>query len=97
MFKLHQGFLIVDVYMKMPQTLVNVTYNGQDELLDMPDVKQVVSQVENELHQEGGRLLLRKSGTEPLIRVMVESHDLTRNQQLAERVAKVIRSVSEHA
>tara|TARA_B100001094_G_C18189590_1_gene806187 strand:+ start:3284 stop:4627 length:1344 start_codon:yes stop_codon:yes gene_type:complete len=92
--RLHE--LLAD-YEKMPQTLVNVIYNGQVELLDMPDVKQVVSQVEDELKQVGGRLLLRKSGTEPLIRVMVEGHDLKYNKQLAERVAKVIRSLSEHA
>ena len=59
--------------MKMyPQKLKNVVVTDKDETLNCEEVKAAVKQVEAELG-ENGRVVLRKSGTEPLLRVMVEA------------------------
>ena len=59
--------------MKMyPQKLKNVVVTDKDETLNCEEVKKAVRQVEAELGSEG-RVVLRKSGTEPLLRVMVEA------------------------
>ncbi|WP_226940277.1 phosphoglucosamine mutase [Halomonas colorata] len=73
---------------KLPQTLINVRYTAQQghDPLEDPAVKQVVIEVEQLLGQTG-RVLLRKSGTEPLIRVMVEAVDAGQAQACAQRIA----------
>lgn len=73
---------------KLPQTLINVrikAHEGKDPL-DSTQVKSAVAQVEEQLGQDG-RVLLRKSGTEPLIRVMVEAVDAVQAQHCAEQIA----------
>lgn len=55
----------------LPQVLVNVRFEGEHNPLESKDVLTAQSEVERQLG-ERGRVLLRKSGTEPLIRVMVE-------------------------
>jgi len=57
----------------LPQTLRNVRYNGVDPL-ELEDVKRCIAAAEVELDGKG-RLLVRKSGTEPKIRVMAEGED----------------------
>ncbi|ELY20473.1 phosphoglucosamine mutase [Vreelandella titanicae] len=73
---------------KLPQTLINVRYTAQagHDPLDTPAVLQAVALVERQLGQ-AGRVLLRKSGTEPLIRVMVEAVDADRAQGSAQQIA----------
>jgi phosphoglucosamine mutase len=58
----------------LPQRLKNVRFTGKSPLLD-PDVMQAVREAET-LLEGTGRLLLRPSGTEPVIRVMAEAEDL---------------------
>ena len=55
-----------------PQQLTNVVVTDKDETLECGEVKAAVAKVEAELGSEG-RIVLRKSGTEPLLRVMVEA------------------------
>jgi phosphoglucosamine mutase len=59
---------------KYPQTMINVTIAEKVELSDYPAVATAVADVESQLGQRG-RVLLRPSGTEPKIRVMVEGED----------------------
>lgn len=56
----------------LPQLLVNVRVNDKDAVINAPSVKQAAQKVTDELGSNG-RLLLRTSGTEPLVRVMVEA------------------------
>ncbi|KXI30600.1 phosphoglucosamine mutase [Paraglaciecola hydrolytica] len=79
---------------KYPQTLINVRFNdGQDPLADAA-VQQSVVDAEQNLADKG-RVLLRKSGTEPLIRVMVEAHDALASSKWAEHIADAVRKVTE--
>jgi len=79
---------------KLPQVLLNVrlTQNNADEILDTDSVKQAVLDAESIL-ADTGRVLLRKSGTEPLIRVMVESTDSVASQAQAEHIAAAIKAL----
>ena len=74
-----------------PQVLINVRFAGGDNPLESDAVKSVAADVEKRLEGKG-RILLRKSGTEPLIRVMVECQDATLAQQCAEEIAEVVKS-----
>ncbi|MFC2332410.1 MULTISPECIES: phosphoglucosamine mutase [Haemophilus] len=74
-----------------PQVLINVRFAGGDNPLESDAVKSVAADVEKRLEGKG-RILLRKSGTEPLIRVMVECQDAELAQQCAEEIAEVVKS-----
>ena len=74
-----------------PQVLINVRFVGGENPLESDDVKSVAADVEKRLEGKG-RILLRKSGTEPLIRVMVECQDATLAQQCAEEIAEAVKS-----
>lgn len=78
---------------KLPQVLINVRLNSccPDSILSKDSVKQAVL-IAEEVLGDKGRVLLRKSGTEPLIRVMVESTDIALTQQQAEYIAEAVRA-----
>lgn len=79
---------------KYPQKLINVRYNeGANSPLEEGSVKDAVSTAESALGKSG-RVLLRKSGTEPLIRVMVESDDDMHSLKWAEFIADAVRKVA---
>lgn len=77
-----------------PQRLINVRYqNAGVDYLSHEEVK--ASQVEAETALgKRGRVLLRKSGTEPLIRVMVESDDSAESDKWAQHIAETVRKVA---
>ena len=77
---------------KLPQVLLNIrlTANNADEIIASEAVKQAVAEAETVL-SDNGRVLLRKSGTEPLIRVMVESTDPKMSQMQAEHIANAVK------
>ncbi len=80
-----------------PQVLINVTYKpkaDQTKLdLNIPQLKEAVKSAEFEL-KDAGRVLLRASGTEPKIRVMVEGQDAKLVQKLAEEISEVVKKVA---
>lgn len=76
----------------MPQVLVNVRFTGSHNPLVTEDVLNVVKQVESDLAGRG-RVLLRKSGTEPLIRIMVEGENEKQVTAMANRIAEVVKQV----
>ena len=77
---------------KLPQTLINVTV-PEGFVLEQSDPVQQESQRVQALLEGRGRLVLRPSGTEPLIRIMIEGADAAENQRLAEDIASVIRTL----
>ncbi|WP_250458921.1 phosphoglucosamine mutase [Microbulbifer litoralis] len=76
----------------LPQHMINVRLAHRDGVLDHGDVRAAVRAVEGELASRG-RVLLRPSGTEPLIRVMVEGEDRAQVEQLAGQIAEVVERV----
>ena len=79
------------VVMKFPQELINVKVADKEAVMSDDAVKVAVKAAEEALGEDG-RVLLRPSGTEPVIRVMVEAKDEQAAKQHAEAIAEVIRS-----
>ncbi len=86
LFELRQGITM------LPQLLVNVRFSGENNPLNDADVLASVDEV-NEILRGRGRVLLRKSGTEPLIRVMVEGPDMDEVTVLANKIADLVKLV----
>jgi phosphoglucosamine mutase len=78
---------------KCPQVLINVRFGGGASPLEHPTVKAASDRVTQAMAGRG-RVLLRKSGTEPLVRVMVEGEDETQVRGYAEELAKLVTEVS---
>ena len=74
---------------KYPQTMVNVRTDNRFDPDASPAIQDAVLAAENEL-AETGRVVLRASGTEPMIRVMVEGEDEDKVVALAKRLAEVV-------
>ena len=77
----------------LPQVLVNVRITKGFDLTAYPAIAEACRRVESELEGKG-RLLLRPSGTEPVIRVMVEGDDTVAIDALADEVANAIRQAA---
>jgi len=77
---------------KCPQVLVNVKVEEASNVMELPALKEAVKDVEAELNGEG-RVLLRPSGTEPLIRVMVEGRDAQQVSRLADQLADTVKKL----
>jgi phosphoglucosamine mutase len=72
-----------------PQVLINVPGVDKTKVDSDSELQKVVAEAQAELGDQG-RVLLRASGTEPLVRVMVEAQDLGTAQSWAERIARVV-------
>jgi phosphoglucosamine mutase len=72
-----------------PQVLINVPEVDKSKVDSDPELQKVVQEATTDLG-ENGRVLLRASGTEPLVRVMVEAQDAGTAQSWAERIARVV-------
>lgn len=77
----------------LPQVLINVEVADKTTVADAPSVRDAVAQVEAELG-DTGRILLRPSGTEQVVRVMVEAADEDTARQMAVRVADSVSAES---
>lgn len=75
----------------LPQVLINVRFSGENDPLNSDEVKAAIKQAEKQLGHNG-RVLIRKSGTEPLIRVMVEGCNENEVQKLAETIATAVKA-----
>lgn len=80
--------LLSDVTL-FPQTLINVRLRPDQTWQDNPRLHEETKKVETELGQTG-RVLIRASGTEPLVRVMVEAHDPSQAESCAQRIAATL-------
>ena len=75
----------------VPQKLENVRFNGAGKPLEHAEVKAAIAAGEARLNGSG-RLLVRASGTEPLIRVMAEGDDATLVAQVVRDIAGVVKA-----
>src|SRR5688572_9907806 len=78
---------------RFPQTMINVRVAKKFDLKSVPEVEDTVQRVSLRLGGDG-RVVLRPSGTEPVIRVMVEARDETDTVSCAEEIAAVVRRVA---
>lgn len=83
---------LAGVVRKLPQVLVNVPVADRIAVSESDDVARAVNAVEEELG-EAGRVLLRPSGTEQLVRVMVEAPTQQQADEVAQRLAEVVAAV----
>lgn len=83
---------LTKVMTRLPQVMVNVTVTaeGKLEFYNNDAIKQAIREEKDGLG-ENGRVLVRVSGTEPLIRVMVEGSDLNEIQTIADRLAALVK------
>jgi phosphoglucosamine mutase len=82
---------LASVMNRLPQVLINVKNVDKSRVDDNEAVQTEVRGAQSELNGVG-RVLLRKSGTEPLVRVMVEADDAARALAVAQRLADVVAS-----
>ena len=81
------------VMTKYPQTLVNVRIKEKIDLAQNTEIQKAVKAAEKQMG-ERGRVLLRASGTEPLIRVMVEAEEESETSELAHKIADVVKQAA---
>ncbi|TDG12659.1 phosphoglucosamine mutase [Seongchinamella unica] len=77
---------------KYPQTMINVQASGKVDLSAYPGIDIAVADIEQQLG-ERGRVLLRPSGTEPVVRVMIEGEDAAEVQRLCEGLAAEVERI----
>ena len=77
----------------LPQLLKNVRFNGDGEPLETDSVRKRIAAAEAELAGRG-RLVIRKSGTEPLIRVMAEGEDAAQVERLVDDICEAVQSAA---
>ncbi len=83
---------LASVVQKLPQVLINVPVSDRLAVVESDDVARAVNAVEAELGEDG-RVLLRPSGTEQLVRVMVEAPTQEQADAVAHRLAEVVAAV----
>jgi phosphoglucosamine mutase len=83
---------LASVVQRLPQVLVNVKVADRDSICALPTVRSALAEAERELGTSG-RILLRPSGTEQLVRVMVEAPTQQQADAVAHRVADVVAAV----
>src|SRR5207237_3846033 len=78
-------------WVESPQLLKNLRVKNKVPLEALPAIQAKMTEIAHAL-QGCGRLVVRYSGTEPLLRVMIESDDATRNDRLMEELLTAIRN-----
>ena len=84
---------LANVFEPVPQILRNVRYAADKTPLDSDQVQDAIAKGEKQLAGDG-RLLIRKSGTEPLIRVMGEASDQGKLDEVINQICKAVESVA---
>lgn len=82
---------LAEIMERFPQVLLNIKDVDKSKLSTSKALASAVSQFEDELGTSG-RLLLRSSGTEPLVRVMVEASTLSQAEEIAEKLGALVKS-----
>jgi phosphoglucosamine mutase len=80
---------LASIMTALPQVLVNVRVSKKRSLTSVPEVARVIAAAEERL-ADTGRVLIRYSGTEPLLRIMLEGQDEARIAEMAQEIATTI-------
>ena len=76
---------------ELPQVLVNANIKNEnkDKYMEDEEIRSAIKRIENEM-KDVGRIVIRPSGTEPLVRVMLEGEDGNKIKKMAEELAGLI-------
>ncbi len=86
---------VLNVFTAWPQVLKNVKINKPaDEILENDKIKKLITEIEKSL-QEDGRIVIRKSGTEPLIRIMLEGKDAIKIEKLSNNLKAEMEKIND--
>ncbi|HLO27246.1 MAG TPA: phosphoglucosamine mutase [Geobacteraceae bacterium] len=80
---------LAQVMIPLPQVLVNVRVEGKQDIMTIPEVARLIQEIEHSLKDEG-RILIRYSGTEPLLRIMLEGQDKYQITGWAKEIAELV-------
>lgn len=80
---------LAGVMISLPQILVNVRVKEKKDIRKFPEIAEVIEAAEKQLGEQG-RVLIRYSGTEPLLRIMLEGQNKYEITELAQKIAKAI-------
>jgi len=80
---------LAQVMIPLPQVLVNVRIPEKKDIMTVPEIAALVNDVERKLGDEG-RILIRYSGTEPLLRIMMEGQDKYQITSWAKEIAALV-------
>jgi len=87
---------LASVMTALPQVLVNVRVRERRNVKELPEVRDLIAAVESRL-ADNGRLLIRYSGTEPLMRIMLEGQDQAEITEMAHEIARAVQvAIGEH-
>lgn len=81
---------LAEVMIPLPQVLVNVRVRQRTDIMTLPKVAAAIKGIEEKLGNEG-RILIRYSGTEPLLRIMLEGQDMYEITEWANEIADLVR------
>ena len=76
---------------RFPQTLTNIVVREKKPLEELGDITRLVEQAEAALKQQGGRVLLRYSGTEPKVRLLLEGRDAALIEQWNQKITRALK------
>ncbi len=83
---------VLNVFKPWPQVKINIAFSrGEDNPLEMPSIKNAIEDIKNS-NKDSARIVLRKSGTEPLIRIMVEGENEKEVYSIANNIENLISS-----
>ena len=82
-----------EIFSSYPQVLLNIPVKDKEKVLTSTDLKIATESAESELGNDG-RILIRASGTEPLIRVMVEADTQSKADAIAKKLANAVESMA---
>lgn len=80
---------------KCPQIMINVPVQNAHELVNNPKIKNALLEMEQALEHQG-RILLRPSGTEPIMRIMIEGQNQALIEEYAQTLANIVTEVATH-
>jgi phosphoglucosamine mutase len=83
---------LAEVMIPLPQVLVNVRVSEKKDVMQLPSVASLITGIEEKLGQDG-RILIRYSGTEPLLRIMLEGQDKYQITGWAKEIADAVEKV----
>jgi phosphoglucosamine mutase len=76
---------------RYPQLLTNMVVKEKKPLEELPEIGRLIAQAEAELKPQGGRLLLRYSGTEPKIRLLLEGRDAKQIEEWNKKISRALK------